>query len=247
MIVTMSSDTPKRSGASFLDDLVRSSPLTAPLVLSVPAVPFFTDDPHKARESNPPMSSTFVEAAYDPARAPRDDTTAPVVPGLLPTSDPLPFRPASGPRGATFFELPLARFPLERCAEIAASIERRRTEARRILEENELAPDIWQALSVHWSDEIRRETVRGRSTKLRAYDMAYVARLEKERGVIRPEEYARILVGVERGNAEEALRALDLPDGALMRIERVWLRKLAKDVELAKSARRLLGELRDAE
>lgn len=122
-------------------------------------------------------------------------------------------------------ELPLERFPLEKCAEIAASIGLRRSATADILRENELTLQIWRALDEHWAREIRKEIKLGGSTKLEAYDAAYVAQLERERGPILPEEYAQIVVGAERGNMDEVFRKLRLPVSGRMRIERVWMRK----------------------
>jgi len=84
---------------------------------------------------------------------------------------------------------------------------------------------------------IRAETGRGRSALLKAYDMAYIAQLEEERGPIRVEDYARLLVAAERGSGDVKLAAMGLPRGALLRIQRVWLGKVAGDAELGKSVR----------
>jgi len=142
--------------------------------------------------------------------------------------------------------LPIDRYPLERCAAIAASIARTRPETDRILAENELDPPAWQALDQHWNDEVRAQAGRGRTAPLKAYDAAYVAQLEKERGPIQVREYARLVVAKERGIEEETLAELSLPRGALLRLQRVWLARVAADPELGKGVREAMEAAREA-
>jgi hypothetical protein len=133
--------------------------------------------------------------------------------------------------------LPLDAFPIDRCAATAASMARRTADRAKILEENELTQKTWDALVKHWTEAIREETKRGKTALLEAYDRAYVARLEEERGPIRPEDYARIVVAGERGNADEALAKLTLPRGAMLRIQRVWVGRIAADPAVGASVR----------
>lgn len=186
----------------------------------------------------PPMIGPLAtpDMVAPTAAPPEPKQEEPAVPSA-PASPPVPTEP----------ELPLAEFPLERCARIAASLGRRKAETRRILEENGLTLQVWQALDRHWSTQIRDETRRGKSAKLKAYDAAYVAQLEKERGAIQPEEYAQITVQAERGNAAAALAELDLPRNAQTRIERVWLLKLSDDALLSEEVRGLMFNLRASE
>jgi hypothetical protein len=72
---------------------------------------------------------------------------------------------------------------------------------------------------------------------LSAYDAAYVERLEKERGPITATEYAMLLLAAERRGADAELRKLDLPEGSMMRIRRVWLARTAKDAAAAAEVR----------
>jgi len=143
-------------------------------------------------------------------------------------------------------ELPLDKYPIERCAAIAARIVHRRVNTPNILEEHELTPDTWAALEKHWTSALRVESERGKTALLSAYDSAYVAALEDARGPILVDEYAKIVVGAERGKAAEALAALDLPRGAGIRIERVWLKKTGDDTALAAEARRAVDAAREA-
>jgi hypothetical protein len=77
-------------------------------------------------------------------------------------------------------------------------------------------------------------------TLLKAYDAAYVAQLEKERGPITIDEYARLVIASERGQVAPTLTELKLPRGAVLRIERVWLDKVADDPELAANVRKAI-------
>jgi hypothetical protein len=142
--------------------------------------------------------------------------------------------------------LPLAEYPLERCAAIGASIARSKEDKSRILEANKLDAAAWAALDQHWNEAVLEETRRGKAALLWAYDAAYVARLEEERGPIRLEEYARISVAAERGALGDVLPEMSLPREAIMRIERVWLKKIAGDGTLGRSARRAVKTAREA-
>lgn len=137
-------------------------------------------------------------------------------------------------------------YPIERCAAITASIARRRAETAQILDEAQLDAARWAGLTQRWNEAIKEETGRGRTALLNAFDAAYVARLEEERGPVQVEEYARLLVAAERGNVGEVLAELTLPRGAMMRIERVWLARIAEDEGLDKSVRFAVKMAREA-
>lgn len=191
--------------------------------------------------------------AREKAEERRDEALLPLPPpriGPLATMEmaraPEPAAEATAPEIATLrasrpppeAELPLAEFPIERCAAIAASTARAPADAPQILTTHELDPAIWQALDRHWNAAVGEETARGKTRLLRSYDAAYVAQLERERGPIQVDEYARLVVATEQGRMTEVLAELTLPPAATMRIERVWLGKLAGDAELGKSVRR---------
>jgi hypothetical protein len=135
---------------------------------------------------------------------------------------------------------------IERCARITASIARRKDDRAKILEAEKLDAEQFTAMQTHWNGEISAETNRGKTKLLEKFDDAYVERLEQERGVIRPEEFAQLVVAAERGHPDATLRVLGLPSGALMRIERVFLRRTARDVELAQRVLRAIEAERDA-
>jgi hypothetical protein len=137
-------------------------------------------------------------------------------------------------------------FPIERCAAIAAEIAQMRPQTAQILESHDLTPDDWKAIEEHWGDKLRKEASRGKSTLLKVYDAAYVAQIEKLRGPIQVDEYARLVVGSERGSTAAVIEELRLPRGAVLRIERIWLDRIADDPVLASSVRAALAKAHKA-
>ena len=136
--------------------------------------------------------------------------------------------------------------PIETCAAVAASIARRRKDTARILEENDLDPPAWAALKRRYNDAILDEARRGKAVLLKAYDAAYVGRLEQERGPIEVEEYARLVVAAERGDARRVLADLGLPETAMVRIERVWLDRVVTTQALGDRVRLAVSAARQA-
>ena len=147
---------------------------------------------------------------------------------------------AEPPLEAVESAIPLAGLSLERCATIAASIARRVADRPQILEENELTRESWDALNRRWTEAIRVETALGKTGLLRAYDLAYVAQLEKERGPITTEEHARLVVAAERRLADAVMQELGLPPEAFMRIRRLWIAKTAANAKLGAAIRQAI-------
>ncbi|MDI1433363.1 DUF2169 family type VI secretion system accessory protein [Polyangium sorediatum] len=160
-------------------------------------------------------------------------------PPLPPPPEPLPPDPpaAEAPKAPPAPALPLDDYPIERCAKITASIARRRDERAEILEAEELDLARYTDLERHWADAIRAESERGKTRLLKAFDAAYVARLEEERGPITPAEYARLVVAGERGHAERTLAELGLPRASMLRIEREMLARTSADPSLGERLR----------
>jgi hypothetical protein len=167
-------------------------------------------------------------------------------PDPAPAPEPEPEPDAAAPPAPEEPGLPLAKYPLDRCARIAASIARRKPDTAAILEEHELDQPTWKELVTHWQDAIRAESGKGKATLMNAYDDAFVGQLEAERGPIRVEEYARLVVAQERGAEREELEALSLPPSSMMRVGRVWSRRAATNAELAKGLRLAIEEARAA-
>jgi len=167
--------------------------------------------------------------------------------GAAPPAEPEP-APAEPPVEAVQPAAPVAEpgpIPIEQCGALAASLARRPEDASKILDDAKLTPEQWKATEALWADRVRAETGQGRAQLLRTYDAAYVARLEQERGPIEVEEYARLVVAAERGQSSPTLRELGLPTGAMVRIERVFLRRLVDRPTLGDRVRKAVEAQRN--
>jgi hypothetical protein len=141
--------------------------------------------------------------------------------------------------------LPLGTHPIERCARIAASLARRPDARAEVLRAHALDEPTWSRLDLHYGRLLFEEAERQRNALLKTYDIAYVAQLEEERGPITVEEYARLSVAAERSSGDAVMQALSLPPEAAMRIRRVWIAKIARDMDLGARVRRALQIERD--
>ena len=141
--------------------------------------------------------------------------------------------------------LPLAAYPLERCAAIAASIARNKADKLAILERNELIQAVWAELDRHWQDVVTNENKRGKHRLQDAYDAAWVTQLEDERGALTIVEYAKLLVGTERGSEDTVLAELGVPRAAMAHLRRFWLKKTSKNVAIARALREAVERARE--
>ena len=137
---------------------------------------------------------------------------------------------------------------LERYADIAAALARAGAGAPRsaVLKANLLTDPGWLMVDQHWKKALAREAEEGGRTLLLAFDEAYLAtqaRLGKPLGVA---EYARILVGLERGQVGRVLGELELELADLMRLQRVWTMRLAASTELTAELAQAVEEARAA-
>jgi hypothetical protein len=203
--------------------VVPSFPTSLP-ELSIPKVQEEPGEAPNPLPAPPPMIGPIAtsERGAGSEAAPRkdraDDAEATAPPPVVKAEEPK----KSGPEA----------FPLERCAALTASIARRKAERGRILEAEGLTEKEWGAIEKYWADAIKVEIRRGKREMMDRFDQAYVGRLEEERGPITVEEYARLSVAGERGTLSDIARELGVPQGSMMRITRIWARKLAKDPEL---------------
>ncbi len=139
-------------------------------------------------------------------------------------------------------KLPPAELVLERCAAIRASIALREAEKAGILAAQGLDAAVWAALEQRWNDAVQEETEGGGRVLLDAYDAAYVAQIEAERGPLTAEKHARLLGNAGRGRGEVAIVGVALPDEGLLRIKRVGLRRMSADPEFAAGLARALAK-----
>ena len=242
--------------------------LTHTLMPETVVLPPGSGEPFVAPMPEPPASRApalfdsrpnayVVEAPAAPLPVSDEPLVAPPLPppppwiGPIPVPEPTPAPPAEPPPAEPVAPpppppaepptpLPLASHPLERCAAIAASIARAPEDERPILERHGLTQEQWTPLHAHWLATIDAEVDRGRSKLLTAYDKAYVASLEAERGPLTPQEMARLQLAAERGKAVPKLVEMGLPGSAMTRIRRVWLGRVAKSDTLGAEYRAAL-------
>jgi hypothetical protein len=183
----------------------------------------------------------FVGGAATPRLPP--EPAVPVVAAPV-GSAPVPALPTPAVDAAPSLPAAADPFPIERCAAIAASCARRAGDVAKILDENGLSEDDWDALEHRWAQALRQDAEQGRTARLAAYDRAYVARLEEERGPITPEEYARLALAHDRDRAAltRALRDMELPWGASARILRVFAERIAADAALGERVRAAMAD-----
>ncbi len=134
----------------------------------------------------------------------------------------------------------LDAYPPMRCGAIAAQLAHAGGDEGKvgeILRGQDLDAGRWERVHAHWLDRIREEAARSRKKLLSEYDGGYVGALERERGAIGLEEYARLAEAAERGKATAALSELELPEGGWAHIHRVWIGRMVKDVRLGKEVR----------
>lgn len=206
-----------------------------------------------------PVVAPETPAPIDVESAQKDDVAPPPMIGPLATAEmvantkapvakeealkPEPPTPPSPPAPVEKEWSP-SDFPLERCAAVTASIARRKADKAKILEQQEISADQWAAIEKHWADAIRDETKRRKKTLLDRFDTAYVEQLEKERGRIEVEDYAKLMVAVERGTTADELERLEFPQGALMHIERIWMKRMVKEQGLGDRIGEIMGQVR---
>lgn len=135
---------------------------------------------------------------------------------------------------------------VEQVAAIAAELAEGKQERAKVLQAHGLRERIWRRNERRWADAIETESARGTHALRGAYDAAYVAKVEGFRGPITIEEYARIAVGLERGQANDVLDGLRIQRPALLPIVRLWTRKVAKDMKLGDAATQALRVARRA-
>lgn len=134
--------------------------------------------------------------------------------------------------------------PLERVAAVAAEIAEEKAPRAAVLAKHDLTERAFVASERRWAEAIADEAGQGSSKLRTAYDQAYVGAVEKLRGPITLAEYSRIVVGLERGRANQVMDDLRIQRPALMRIVRIWTKKVASDAKLGEEAARLLMKLR---
>jgi hypothetical protein len=135
---------------------------------------------------------------------------------------------------------------IDRYASIVAELGRAGTARGAVLKTHLLTEPGWIMVDQHWKKALAREAEEGGRVLLLAFDEAFLAtqaRLGKPVGVL---EYARIQVGLERGQVGRVLGELELELGDLMRLQRVWAKRLADSAELGADLARAIDDARKA-
>lgn len=139
---------------------------------------------------------------------------------------------------------PEVELSIERFAAISAEIVEARVARAEVLHNHDVTHRAWLANERRWIKAIEDEAADGSSTLQRASDRAYVEAVEGFRGPVALAEYAQIVVGLERGRANQVLDKLAIQRPALMPILRVWTKKVASEEILANEATMLLARIR---
>jgi hypothetical protein len=120
---------------------------------------------------------------------------------------------------------------IEQFAIIAAELTMK-AERADVLKAHGLSEESWIDLEERWANAMTQATESGDRGMLEAFDAAYVAAQERMGKRLGVGEYARILVGIERGEVGRVLAELELKLSDLVRVQRVWSKRLASSPEL---------------
>lgn len=205
-----------------------------PAMLSIPLPP-------------PPAPVPAPRAEPPPANTPRSDPP----PAPATRAEPPRIEPAKGVRVAPAPEVAGPAFepkdvPIALYGALSAELMIRRGERARVLEEHRLTEPSFARVHAHWTAEMGRETARGESKLLAQFDEAYVETMGRLRTPIGIPEYAAIQVAIERGAVDKQLSALSLSLSDLMRVQRVWTRRMADEPEIGKLLGKAIEEARAA-
>ncbi len=140
--------------------------------------------------------------------------------------------------------LPSDDLPLDRYAAISAELAHRRTERATVLREQGLDERRWSSIDRAWKKALAESATRRDRDLMAAFDAAYVAAQDRLRAPVGVVEYARILVGLERGEVGKVLADLKLQLSDLMRLQRVWSRRTMESPPLAAELHRELDAQR---
>jgi hypothetical protein len=134
--------------------------------------------------------------------------------------------------------------PIERYAGISAALSRKGVDRGAVLRSHKLTIAGWGAIDRHWKRALAEQTDRGEKALLHAFDVAYVEAQGELHRPVGVREYARILIGLERGEVGRVLADLELQLSDLMRLQRVWSKRVAEAPDLAAELATALEEVR---
>ena len=128
---------------------------------------------------------------------------------------------------------PEAMVTIDRYAAVSAALSRKGVDRGAVLRDHTLTIAGWGAIDRHWKRALAEQSERGDKALLGAFDEAYVAAQGALHRPVGVGEYARILVGLERGDVGRVLAELQLQLSDLMRLQRVWTKRAAESPALA--------------
>ncbi len=180
-------------------------------VITVPPPP---PESEKPESEKPESEKTIAESTPTPALAPRRESVSP--PALEAGQD------QGAPGGMT----------IEHYASISAELGQKGASRSAVLERHGLSAASWTAVNRHYQRAMGTAAgEKGRELSA-LFDEAYLRAMTELGKSIGVDEYARILVGLERREMNKVLGELDLQLSDLMRIKRVWEKKIEMDAGL---------------
>ena len=188
-----------------------------------PPPPLTAPPPMVAIATIPPSPAAKVIAPSAPTGSTTPRKTAPMEPDPAPES-----------------------VPIERYADISAALSRKGVDRGAVLRAHKLTIAGWGGIDRHWKRALAEQTDRGEKSLLHAFDVAYVNAQGELNRPVGVREYARILIGLERGEVGRVLAALELQLSDLMRLQRVWSKRVAEAPDLAAELAQALEDTRKA-
>jgi hypothetical protein len=239
-------------------DALKGGPRDIDDDLTRPVADKRTPPPRSGLRATPEPAPILASAARAGAAAPAipptvepDEIDPPTVGAPLAPASPAALRvPRPGGSDAP----PHARRPtmtlrkdltLERCAEIAAALAQKGADRGAVLRARMLTEASWAVVEKQWQRVIAAEA--GERTTADAFDDAVVAAQERWPRPIDMAAYARLTVGVERGEVGRLLGELDLELSDLVRLHRVWERRTAASLAVSERLARAIDDARRAQ
>jgi hypothetical protein len=189
-----------------------------------------------------PLPPTAIVPSPEPAKAKVPEPPRPGHVGAA--SGPKPPRADARDPARTLGPALRKDLTIQRYAEISAALAGKGADRAAVLRAHLLTEPAWAMVEQHWKKAMARESDQNDKTLSDAFDEAYVAAQERLRRPIGVVEYARLQVGVERGEVGRVLADLELELGDLMRLQRVWTKRLAGSPDLAAELARAIAEAR---